>query len=530
MTFLSRLPAGLWGAAVAVVCLLPQAAQALSPADVSKIAKDFTVRIQSQTPGSGVILKQQGDLYTVLTAAHVVATEDDYQILTPDGKASPIEAGSIKKLPGLDLAIVQFKSRQTYKTAQLGKSDQASEGTVSYIVGFPNRTQALPESIYNFTEGKITANASRAQEEGYSLVYSNQTLPGMSGGPVLNEAGQLIAIHGRADTTEQAQNPNLDPSIYIKTGFNLGIPIQQFLSLVPKTGVDLGFDVPSVATNQPTSANLSADDYYLQARQKMDAKNLEGAIADFDQAIRLKPDYVSAYLNRGYAHFTLNNTEAALADSNQVIQRLPNQRMAYLLRGLVYSFSAENIDKAPADFKRAKALAQAQGDRQTSQTAQKMLAILDNSFRKSQTSPPLKSSMVRTGMHIGTKNVKALGQELPTLAKLSCKEQNLSGYLIARMMLKIVTPANSHEGVASQTICPAFVTDQAKLLSKAEQKIKVNPNDINAYLHRGLIYAEIFEDTQLALPDIQKAAELSLAQGKTQGNKGVRMYLQRLQT
>lgn len=530
MTVLSTFPAVVLGLSTAMMLVLPQTAQALSAADVSKIAKDFTVRIKSQTPGSGVILKQQDDLYTVLTAAHVVATEDNYQILTPDGQEHPAQTGSIKKLPGVDLAIVQFTSRQTYKTAQLGESDQAQEGTTSYIAGFPNRTQALPESIYNFTEGKITASASRPQAEGYSLVYSNNTLPGMSGGPVLNEAGQLIAIHGRADTTEQAQNPNLDPSIYIKTGFNLGIPIKNFLSLVPKTGVDLGFAVPSVATNKPTSAQLSADDYYLQARKKMDAKNYESAIADFDQAIRLKPSYVPAYLNRGYAHFTLNNTEAALADSNQVIQLSPNQRMAYLLRGMVYSLSGENINKAPADFKRAKALAQAQGDLQTSQTAQKMLATLDDSSSQSQPSPQLKSSMVRFGVKMANQDSQAAGQELSTMANLSCKEQDLSGYLTAKMMLRMLIPAADHQQrVTSQTICPAFIKAQTKLLDKADQKIKANPNDVNAYMERGFIHAEIIGNTQRAIPDIQKATELSLTQKSAKETKGIKLYLNRLQ-
>ncbi|MEO0377210.1 MAG: trypsin-like peptidase domain-containing protein [Cyanobacteria bacterium P01_A01_bin.17] len=526
MTALSKFPTVLLGAAAAVTMVLPQAAQALSPAEVSQMAKSFTVRIRSQSSGSGVILKRQGDLYTVLTAAHVVASDDDYRVITPDGREHTVNTDSIKKLPGLDLSIVQFSSKKSYQTAQIGESDQAAEGTISYIAGFPNRTEALPESIYNFTEGKITASASRPQAEGYSLVYSNNTLPGMSGGPVLNEAGKLIAIHGRADITEQAQNPNIDPSIYIKTGFNLGIPIKRFLSLVPQTGMDLGFAVP---TPPSSSSERSADDYYLQASEKMDKKDYEGAIANLDQAIRLKPNYAAAHLNRGYAHFFLNQTEAALADSNKVIQLAPNQSTAYLLRGLIYSLSGENIGKAPADFKRAQTLAKAQGDSSTSQTAQKMIASLKGSSDKPSDSPDLKSSMIRSGLHIANKDTKRVTQELPTLANLSCKEQNLSGYLIAKMMLRMLTPADSHGEIASQTSCPTFVKDQTKLLDKAEQKIKASPNEINAYMERGLIHAEILGDTQRAIPDIQKAVKLSITQKQQKNSKGALIYLRSLQ-
>lgn len=525
MTVLSRFPTALLGTATAVILVLPQAATALSPAEVSRVAKTFTVRIKSQSSGSGVILKRQGKLYTVLTAAHVVATADEYQILTPDGQDHRINADSIKKLPKLDLAIVQFTSSQSYPTAQIGDSNQAVEGTDSYIAGFPNRTEALPESIYNFTEGNITANASRPQPDGYSLVYSNKTLPGMSGGPVMNATGQLIAIHGRADTTEQSQDPHIDPSIYIKTGFNLGIPIQLFLSHIPQSNVKSDVATPEV---QPSDSNFSADDHYLEAQKKLEAKDYEGAIANLDQAIRLKPTYIAAYFDRGYAHFTLNNPEAALGDSNRIIELSPKQSEAYLLRGMVYSLSGDTIGKAPAEFKQAKALAQAQGNRTTSQAAQTMLGTLNKQEKKSQNSPDLDSSIVRSGFHIANKDRTRITQELPTLANLSCKEQKLSGYLIARMMLRMLSPTDLYRSLASQTTCSAFVKDQNKLLDKADQRIKANPNEINAYMERGLIHAEIGGNSQLALPDIQTAAELTQSQNPKQ-KQGIMIYLNRLQ-
>ena len=76
--------------------------------------------------------------------------------------------------------------------------------------------------------------------DGYALVYSNSTLPGMSGGPVLDPEGQLIGIHGRADTATKVQDQNLNPDIYVKSGFNLGIPINTFTTLAPKAGIDVG--------------------------------------------------------------------------------------------------------------------------------------------------------------------------------------------------------------------------------------------------------------------------------------------------
>ncbi|WP_041739039.1 hypothetical protein [Calothrix sp. PCC 6303] len=55
--------------------------------------------------------------------------------------------------------------------------------------------------------GEVNANG-RAQREGYNLFYSNfysnETLRGMTGGVVLNDNGELVAIHGKRD--EQGEN------------------------------------------------------------------------------------------------------------------------------------------------------------------------------------------------------------------------------------------------------------------------------------------------------------------------------------
>jgi hypothetical protein len=48
-----------------------------------------------------------------------------------------------------------------------------------------------------FREGQVVANSRRVFKEGYSLVYSNSTLPGM-GGAVLNSSDEPIVFMVRA--------------------------------------------------------------------------------------------------------------------------------------------------------------------------------------------------------------------------------------------------------------------------------------------------------------------------------------------
>jgi S1-C subfamily serine protease len=318
------------GLTVGAICLLAAPAMGLSAVEVGKIAKSVTVSIDSANAvGSGVVIKKEGSTYTVLTAAHVVRDRQaQFKLTTPDGKNYPLVATNIKATTDADLAIVKFQSAANYPIAKLGNVETASEGAVVYVSGFPLATSAITASIYNFTEGKVTANASRPLAGGYALVYSNNTLPGMSGGPVFNEAGETIAIHGKGDVQESNQTSEINDNIRIKTGFNLGIPTNTFRRLAGKLGVNFGSIPPLVvATNIPKQ--LNAADFFLIGVDRFNRGNLGGSIEAMSEAIKLNPRYTKAYLARAAANFMSKRIGAALADADRAIASDPKSAIAY---------------------------------------------------------------------------------------------------------------------------------------------------------------------------------------------------------
>ncbi|QSV56526.1 MAG: trypsin-like serine protease [Dolichospermum sp. UKL201] len=176
-----------------------QPVSALTPVQVNDIAKPITVMIGGlDGKGSGVIVAKNGNTYTVLTANHVVkkAGYGIYELITHDGQKYQME-NKAQIVGKLDLALVRFTSSKNYPIAKIADSRTVKEGATVYYAGFPAETTNQPRN-YRFIRADITGRSQN--QEGYELSYNGSALPGMSGGPVLNEEGLLIAIHGKAET------------------------------------------------------------------------------------------------------------------------------------------------------------------------------------------------------------------------------------------------------------------------------------------------------------------------------------------
>ena len=183
----------------------------LDYATLRERARKLTVKVNvGKSNGSGILIgrkqQQQEYVYTVATNAHVVRPDKVYKIATHDNKLYPANLhqaihGKSQNLnhnlfKGNDLAILQFRSREIYPVASLAQSIPFPIGAEVYAAGFPFDLNTGLSNQFRFLPGMVVLRTGQPINRGYQLAYTIDVKKGMSGGPLLNRAGQVIGING----------------------------------------------------------------------------------------------------------------------------------------------------------------------------------------------------------------------------------------------------------------------------------------------------------------------------------------------
>lgn len=108
----------------------------------------------------------------------------------------------------------------------------------------------------------------------------------------------------------------------------------------------LAEDDPSITLDQKISLRRARGNVYgLKG-------NYELAIQDFTHAIKIKPDFVDSYIDRGMAYTSAGKYDQAIQDFNDAFKLVPNYAVAYNARGITYNIK-EDYDRAIKYFNEA---------------------------------------------------------------------------------------------------------------------------------------------------------------------------------
>jgi tetratricopeptide (TPR) repeat protein len=464
---------------------------ATSAVEVGQFAKAITLEIKvvgTTRVGSGILLQSQGDVYTVLTAGHVLENGSEFTLKTSDGQVHRSLPASVK-LAGsaVDLGVLKFKSTNKYALAKIGKSSSLRELSPIYVAGFPESTYAIESGTLNVTRGEVIGNATKGNAKGYSLIYSNTTFRGMSGGPVLNEAGELVAIHGQGDREGRTGEG-------VKTGRNLGIVIERLGAVAVGLGVTLA---PQVST-LPQNPQLNAADYFLRGLSKDNSGDFRGAIADYSQAIILNPKDVDAYNNRGILkNVNLNDVPGALADYDQAVVLNPNYALVYYNRGLLKYTKLADVQGALSDYNRAILL-----------NPREAFVFNDRGSLRANEINDLRGALADYNQAIAL-NPKYADVYYNRANLKKDKLNDLQGALTDYNRAITLNPRDAkfynNRGLLKKT----KLNDPAGALADYNQAIILNPRIVSAYYNRANLKKDQLGDAQGALSDYTLAISLN---------------------
>ncbi len=102
----------------------------------------------------------------------------------------------------------------------------------------------------------------------------------------------------------------------------------------------------NVVTMSPTSSTYVNNRAYVWLEQK---KDLDKALTDFDEALRISPTDSSLHIDRGRVRLAQGELDDALASFDKAIEHKPDSGLAYAWRAYVWSATA-NREKMLQDF------------------------------------------------------------------------------------------------------------------------------------------------------------------------------------
>jgi tetratricopeptide (TPR) repeat protein len=319
------------------------AADETRAAEIYRRVLRSTAYVEAPGLGSGTAWVADRGRRLLVTNQHVVGNKDTVLVLFPayqDGEViaersaykhrQPVRGRVVCTTVEQDLAVIQLDSLPADVQDLPLASRSPSPGEPVYSVGNPGASGAL----WVFTTGRVRAVYRKrfATQGGQAVVWryarivetSSPTNGGDSGGPVVNERGDLVAVTESGNTTARLVTTFIDVS-----------EVRQFLA-----------EVRRIMDPQ------TEDDYYLRGWRFELEGRWDKAVAAYTEVIRRNPHNSWAYNGRGNCFFAKKDYDTATADYGEALRLDPRYAFAYHNRGSCWRMK-KDFDRAIADYTRA---------------------------------------------------------------------------------------------------------------------------------------------------------------------------------
>jgi tetratricopeptide (TPR) repeat protein len=274
----------------------------------------------------------------LVTNAHVVGNHDLVSVVFPvrqDGQvvtersyyteSAPVLRGRVLEAdPRRDLALVQLPSLPPEVTELKLATESPGPSDRVHSVGNPQG-----DALWEYTAGTVRT----VYRKKYKYQQNNQEVdarvietqspinPGDSGGPVVDDQGELVGVN--AGTVRDAQLVSLCIDVS---------EVRAFLADV-----------------QPLLNPTSAADFLRRGNHAADKGRNDCAIADYTEVLRLTPDDAAVYVRRGQAYAARGDGEQAVADFTAALRLDPKSGEAARSRAKVHEGRKDYV-AAIADY------------------------------------------------------------------------------------------------------------------------------------------------------------------------------------
>jgi tetratricopeptide (TPR) repeat protein/S1-C subfamily serine protease len=385
----------------------------------------------------------------------------------------------------------------------LSNSDVLQRGEKVYAVGYSGGSE------YKGMVGTILSTPNSDKPLKIKFKVPPNYSGGHSGGPVLNSKNEVIgvAVSGTVrvssdgdEVTRTTDASTVIPLTALKALLTNAAevepletwqkrPLIQAYVLKSQGDRQLAQEKPKAAiAHYDTALTLNpnfASAYFNRALAKDRHGDSEGAIADYDNVIRLNPENTEAYNNRGHVKSKLGDFEGAIADCDNAITLNPEEAAAYNHRG---------IEKAKLGESKAE---------------QAEIAAAQQHYQDA--------------IHDWTQAIKLDSEHVPAyknrgyvkrhLGQLAASQGNTTAaqhyYQAAIDDYAYVLELNSEDAAAynNRGIAKAHLGDTEGAIEDYDNAIRLDPQDAIAYRDRGRS-KEALGQHEAAKADFQKAKEL----------------------